>query len=398
MTKIFVAIIISILFIPKVHSLELLTLDSLKIDTSIVRSDLSYSIPEKIVVVPIFSKDDSIKMNSTSRFRGLYYYLIQKLGFSDIPFHYVVSDDGEIFQGNSGGDERKVVIEGIDSSVILVGYLGGALREGFDPRSFYSLSELLLNISNTNNIRPENTIISNITFVRDSISRSVVMRSTEIDEKWNESLAQIINSYSSKYSPTPKIYGVTAQIVGIPSEEVLPGSENNVSIRLKNVGKNGIYGGSNSELVLSKVGGGNSRFFLNNAWLSKTETSIMVLGQNLLPNQEDIYEFKIRAPLEIGEVTELFELKTLSGTKVESETIALTLKIKRGDKEIIQINETELGFLRVRNEPSTLGIEIGRASSGERFFILEDAGNGYLKIELDGGVTGWVAGWLTTRI
>ena len=72
--------------------------------------------------------------------------------------------------------------------------------------------------------------------------------------------------------------------------------------------------------------------------------------------------------------------------------------MKKGEKRIIEIGNTELGYLKVRSEPSTVGTEIGKVSTGERFFVLEDAGNGYVKIDTNDGKTGWVAGWLTKNI
>lgn len=385
-------------FSAPINSLELKTQENINLDTSIIRSDLSYNIPEQIVIAPIFINAETAKLDSTSKYRGLYYYLIQKLGFSDIPFHYVISEDGEIFEGNSGGDERKVQVDGLGNNIILIGYLGGTLKTAFDPRSLNSFSELLLDVSNKNSITTDKIKVSNIKFVRDISARSVLMKSADTNGSWQESLTGIINSFKDKYSPTTKTYSAQAEITEISKEEVEPGSEQTVSIKIKNVGKNGMYGGSTSGLLLSKQDGSTSKFFLNNEWVSKSQIEIMSSGQNLFPNQEDTFEFKLRAPLNYGETTELFELKTIKGATVESESISLTLKMKRGDKKIVEIKNTELGYLKVRAEPSTLGSEIGRVSTGERFFVLEDAGNGYYKIETADGQSGWIAGWFTTSI
>lgn len=374
---------------------EITSQEKIKIDTSIARSDLSYSVPTKIIIVPISIESD---LTQAQKYRGLYYYLVQKLGFSDIPFHYVISANGEVFQGNQGGDERKVQVQGIDETIILVGYLTGTIRDSFDPRSINNLSELLLDIANRNSISTENISVSKLTFVRDSETKSVFMRINEAEASWKGSLESINAGIKPRYSPTAKEYAASSEIVGITTEEVDPGSEVTVSVKIKNTGKNGFYGESNSSILLSKADGSASKFFINDQWVSRSEVTVLVEHQNLLPEQEDIFEFKIRAPLAIGEVSESFSLKTQGGININSNSIDLKLKMKRSDKKIVQIRNTELGYLKVRSEPSTVGGEIGKVSPGERFFVVEDAGNGYIKIDLGNGSTGWIAGWFTDTI
>lgn len=395
LTKIAIVSLLSISIFSPLSAFEIQTHENLNLDTSIARSDLSYSVPGEIVIVPI---EFDVNLPQSAKFRGLYYYLVQKLGFSDIPFHYVMSEDGQVFEGNAGGDERKVQVQGIEGTIILVGYLAGSLTDDFDPRSQNSFSELLLDIANRNTISPDKIKISNLKFVRDTENRSVLMQSEAASAEWNASLQKLVAKFSANYAPQPKVYSAQAQIVGIAQEEVDPGSEVTVSIKVKNVGKNGMYGASNSSIALSRQDGSASQFFINNQWLSRSEVGIMVEHQNLLPDQEDIYEFKIKAPIAFGEITELFSLKTVGGTAIQSESMSLTLKMKRGDKRIVQIKNTELGYLKVRSEPSTVGAEIGRVSPGEKFFVVEDAGNGYLKIDLGDGSTGWVAGWFTDTL
>ena len=397
-SKLIAVFLTSIFLSAPINAFVLKNHDEVSLDTSIVRTDLSFSNPEQILVVPLYFKADSNNLDSTEKFRGLYYYLIQKLGFSDIPFHYVVSEKGDIFKGNLGGDERKVQVEGIGTNTILIGYLGGSLKNEFDPRSLNSLQELLLNVSNTNSINPSKTKISKLKFVRDEITKSVIMKSEEIENSWKGALNEIINKYQNNYSPIEKKYKVSAEIINLEKKEVDPGSENIISIKIKNIGENGIYGGSNSSLILSKVDGSTSKFFLNNEWLSKSQVGVMVEGQNLLPGKEDIFEIKLKAPLVFGDVKEDFILTSLSSGKVESSPLNIPLTMKKGDKRIIEIGNTELGYLKVRSEPSTVGNEIGKVSTGERFFVLEDAGNGYVKIDTNDGKTGWVAGWLTKNI
>lgn len=82
----------------------------IRVDDSIAIDDAAYSIPTKIIVLPLFPPDTSYSLSDTDWFRGLYYYSIandRRAGFTDIPFHYVVSGSGEVFKGNSGGGGAK---------------------------------------------------------------------------------------------------------------------------------------------------------------------------------------------------------------------------------------------------------------------------------------------------
>jgi len=60
--------------------------------------------------------------------------------------------------------------------------------------------------------------------------------------------------------------------------------------------------------------------------------------------------------------------------------------------ETIEILSTSVGFLRVRNEPSTLGEEVGRVEPGDTFEVIEtDETTGWYKIEFEEGEEGWVS-------
>ena len=68
-------------------------------------------------------------------------------------------------------------------------------------------------------------------------------------------------------------------------------------------------------------------------------------------------------------------------------------------KEFIKILSTPTGFLRVREEPSTLGEEITQVKPGEKYpFIEEDENTGWFKIEYEEGEEGWVSNTYSEKI
>lgn len=70
------------------------------------------------------------------------------------------------------------------------------------------------------------------------------------------------------------------------------------------------------------------------------------------------------------------------------------------EDEYVEILSTPTGFLRVRNEPSTLGEEIGRVEPGESYIYLDtDARTGWFKIQFDEEEEGLPAqtGWISNQ-
>ncbi len=392
-------ILVSSFFQTSVKALTITSRDDLGIESGITKEDLAYSLPQETVIAPIFLGVDSSKISQKEWVESLYYYTIEKLGFTDLPFHYIVTSTGDVYQGNLGGDERKVKVDGIGANVILVAYLSSSKQNTFDPKADENIKNLLKTISNKNSIKAQSIIVSGIKFIKDVTNKTVSISSEEILGDWSTKLEDYKTYVASNYAPESKSYTVDVSNIVLSSTEAMPGEEVSGTVTIKNTGSNGLYGGTDNEIVASKDDGGPSQFFINNVWLSRSQFSLMTENQNILPTQEATLNFKIKAPLAKGELSETFVLKTLGGANITASTsMNLKLTLKPSDKRIIQIQNTELGYLKVRSEPSTLGPEIDQAASGQRYFVIEDAGNGYLKIDLGDGKSGWVAGWLVNDI
>ncbi len=391
---VFVSLIIlpGILFAPSTQAADIISQAQAKLDISITKEDQGFTTPDQIVVVPIFMGNTENSINNTKWYRGLYYYTIQKLGFPDIPFHYVVSSDGDVFAGNSGGDERKVSITGIGNNIMTVAYLSNSLTSTIDPRAETSLKTLLLTICNRNSIKPEKISVKGVKFVKNEEKKSVSMVNQQLFGNWENSVKSIADSIKDSYVPVPKDYSVEVQSVSITTDQVNPGDQVEASIKIKNTGTNGIYGGTNSEILISKATSGVSAFYINNEWLSQTQASIMSEDQVLLPGKEDTYKFQLKAPLYIGDKSEDFELKNPIGSRINSKSFVIKLNLKRPTKQIIEIKNNAAGSVRIfSNAYSTTSI--ATAASGQRYFLIDDIGNGWISIDLGDGRKGWLANW-----
>ena len=69
------------------------------------------------------------------------------------------------------------------------------------------------------------------------------------------------------------------------------------------------------------------------------------------------------------------------------------------EKPMVEILSTPVGFLRVRNQPSSVADEVGRIQPGERYVLLsEDEKTGWYKIEYEEGKEGWISNQYAKKI
>lgn len=80
--------------------------------------------------------------------------------------------------------------------------------------------------------------------------------------------------------------------------------------------------------------------------------------------------------------------------EAEAKEATPSAALTTGGKVVIQ--NTPTGFLRVREKPSTAGVEVGRVNPGEEYDLLDEQ-NGWYQIKLKDGKTGWVSGQYTKK-
>ena len=374
-------------------SAQVISHQQAKIDDAIVKNDNSFSVPDNIVLVPIFPPSSDFDARDGDWFRGLYYYMTaneRHPGFTDIPFHYIVTRDGRVFRGNSGGEERKISVTDLGSSMVVIGYLAGRNDNAFDPRAKDALGELIIDVCNRNSISPDKVSVAGIKYKLDDVNKTVALERQDLFGLWNTSRTQIVDAVKGLYAPVPKEYKLQVVEVKMPTEAVNPGEIALGTIKIKNVGEFGSYADSLSELIGTHRNGG-SKFYLQDIWPSTSQFNIMKEGDSLLPGEERSFDFKVYVPLFIGEVYEEYDVYTAGGQKIPDSGFAIKLNVNRPSGRIVEIKPTETGWLRVRSQPSGAATEIARVSTGERYFVTGDAGNGWIKIKLTNGTEGWVS-------
>lgn len=381
-----------------IQALTIRERNTLAIDTSLIKEDQNFNVATRILVTPIFLPDGNVQTTDDEMYEGIYYFTIDRLGFADLPYHYIVTENGTVYEGNSGKDERQITVSDLGNDMIIVGYVTSNSATKFTNKSKQPLAELLGAIASRNAITPDKIFIDGVSFLRNQTTRSVSLIKKNVFGNWQSSLEEIKQAVVPLYNPVNKSYAAEVVSVTAPSAEVEPGSEVTVSFTIRNLSNFGFYSTSSSDLIATKTTSGTSRFFLNRSWLSSTQFAVLGESDVLQPGQEATFEVAMRAPLYIGQVTEEFELRTAVGEKVTLTPFTVLLTMKKPTKPIIEVLTTETGTLNVRTEASSVAEVVTQVSEGQRFFVEEESETGWIRIDIGGGETGWIAGWYVRRI
>ncbi len=372
-------------------SSTIVSLADLKLDTEISLDDFSYSVPESIVLVPITPATKELNMPDREWYRGLYYFMIgnaNRPGFTDIPFHYVISSDGSIYAGNSGGEERKVSIRGLEENIIVIGYLAKSNDTNFASVAVPAIKTLVLEIANRHGVKPENISVSGIKYTRDDESQTIILEKQEVYGLWQTGLNGIKQYVTENYKPVAKTYNLEITAVELPSETLAYQAEGVGRITITNKGEYGVYAGTVSEIIGSKTSG-NSLFYNPSFWSSLAEFRIMAESDILVPGQSQSFEFRLKVPLYWGELSETFQLKTTGGVVLPNTGFTVKITASRPEGTIVEAKPTATGFTRVYIRPDSTTSEVTRISSGERCFVIEEYGLGWIKIRLTDGREGY---------
>lgn len=366
----------------------------LKLDLSLIQEADNFSQPKSILVTPIFtenSQEDST-INAEEWYKGLFYYFSSyRFNFFDLPAHYVIDPDGQIYQGVNGGVEREVTVKEYDGKPILIFYLASKEDTDFSVAAISTMEEFLLKLCNENTIKPEKISTSGMSLAIDPEEKLVNLESDKIYGSWEISIDKLKSRIGKEYAPIDKKYSIELLEYENPTNKVKIGDTVVLQMKIKNNSDYSLYEGGKSELLLTKKDGSDSKLFLNNNWVSKSQIALLPSGTVVRPGKEVLLEFKLKAPFEFGEYSEDFVIKNSSGQTFDETSITIKLDIDRGGLKVLEVLNTETGTLNVRQNPTTNSSSIGKASIGEKFIWSERSNNGWYKINFEDS-QGWVHG------
>jgi hypothetical protein len=361
-------------------------------DTSISHSqDYRFAAPSSIVIVLLQPPFDDFAVLDTDWYKGIHYYQVTRYKYPNISFHYMITEDGKLIQNESIVSDQVINYAGDDvgPNPIIVGHFVKKGSIKFNPITKSRAMKIITDLVNRNGLAQDAIFIKNAQF-RENESRQLSFTLQEAYKTWELELESIKKEVEINYEPIVKQYSAQVVSLILPQEKVDVGQKINAQIKLKNIGQFGIYGGGESQILLTKgeESEQQSIFYNLESWVSPTQVLVMPENETLLPGEEKVFDFDLHAPLDKGTVTESFDLENVRGDVLEKNLI-ISLTLKDIEREVIEILSTDTGYLNVRQSPSFDGSEVTRVSPKERYFVLGRDG-AWVKIQVDENIEGWV--------
>lgn len=374
-----------------VHGLEFKSRDGLNLDDGLIIEESNYGLPTKILLAPLFFPSENVSIDSREWIRGLHYYSVARLGYPDIPFHYIVLPNGDVYKANKNGDEAEIPILDSTENSIIVAYLARQGSRDFSEEAKATLTSLLVSLANTHLIENQSLELVNIRFNLNTQTHLASLETRSISGGWTQTFRQLQKEMEANYSPLRKKFNIEIVNVKVPQEEVKPGQTAIIELAIRNIGEYTIFADADSALIATKANGSLSRFFLNGIWASQSQVSILSEGDMIRPGQEKSLQVKFSVPLYFGVQTEEFYLSNMYGDKIENTDFSVSLTVGKLDKTVVEIVETETGYLNVRSSDSGNSEVITRVSPGERYILKRRGTFGYVELDLGEGKSGWVS-------
>ncbi len=348
---------------------------------------------ETIAVAKITAPNEVQFGDSDSWIRGLYYYSITKLGFGDIPFNYVVTWQGSIYEGKGGGtDVSPIVTSSVEErlgKIVLVAYFDNNQEVSNSGRD--AMRELVSELLSLYDLDRDAVVPVEVNLAEkeaDVQLSSLVVTDAE-DGYWSADVAQIRTT--ARIVGVDTVTEVTGSVEDVSSSITVESGQNFVvTAKIVNTGTMPWYNSGEHKVLVATSGPRNheSELYYSESWASFTR----VVGSEeewVLPGDTGTFQFEIRTPLIPGEYDESFELIMLPERWISGTEFDISFVVEAGDLQLVEIKDTETGYLNVRECASTGCAEVGKVVPGEVLILRGQDGN-WFKIEMEDGELGWV--------
>ncbi len=360
-------------------------------------ADLSvnnYSPASKILLVRISPPQGMQYSDSSEWYKGFYYYTITKLGFRDVPFSYVVTWQGDVFQGRGGGVDVKPLIaaesQGNFGNSVLIAYFDNG-REVTNSGE-QALIEVVSKVMGENGIGKA-AISANDVFIQsegEEVTESGLIISSTASGEWGDMVNEVKAGSSAEGSSARAHKGSVEEVEYV--EEVEGGNNFVVTARIKNEGDFPWYssGEKITYVATSDERGHESAFFVNDKWASFSR--VVTFEEDwIAPGETAEFSFEMAVPLIPGEYSEKFELVETHDNWIADTQFTVSFTVSAGDYNLVEVQDTETGSLNVRSCTSVNCDQVAEVVPGDVLINLGKDGAWY-KIRTSDGTEGWVYG------
>ena len=345
------------------------------------QSTTVYTPPERIYITQITTQSNSISRDPSLWVKTLYYYFITRLYLPDIPYAYLIDENGAIYDGKTGGIGANLKFEALDSA-ILIGYLSNS--SSLSSRAEASLKDLIETLSAEWGIESVKPVKLNILQGENKLSSiEIVDSSSEFSNSLNKTLSNLKLSSDEHHNYIAKI-----ESVDYPKESVI-GSR--IKIKVKFTNKNTFPWFTQSEpIYISTKSGEESKLAINKVWSSFSKP-LEITGKIIKPDESIEAEFEVEAKVLVGEISETFVLQKIGVGNFTDSEFEVKFNVIKGSNTLVQVYSPQYGFVNIRTCRWSSCEIIDSPKEGSVYILLAEE-EGWYKIQYAPGVEGWAMG------
>ena len=345
------------------------------------QSTTVYTPPEKIYITQISTQSNSISRDPSLWVKTLYYYFITRLYLPDIPYNYLIDENGAIYDGKTGGIGANLKFEALDS-VILIGYLSNS--SSLSSRAEASLKDLIETLSAEWGVESVKPVKLKILQGENKLSSiEIVDSSPEFSNSLNKVLPNLKLSSEENHDYLAKI-----ESVDYPKESVI-GSR--IKIKVKITNKNTFPWFTQSEpIYISTKSGEESKLAINKVWSSFSKP-LEITGKIIKPDESIEAEFEVEAKVLVGEISETFVLQKIGVGNFTDSEFEVKFNVIKGSNTLVQVYSPQYGFVNIRTCRWSSCEIIDSPKEGSVYILLAEE-EGWYKIQYAPGVEGWAMG------
>ena len=345
------------------------------------QSTTVYTVPERIYITQITTQSKEISRDPSLWVKTLYYYYITRLYLPDIPYTYLVDENGAIYEGKTGGVGANLKFEALDNAV-LIGYLSNS--NSLTPRAEASLKDLIETVSSEWGIDTVRAVKLNIIQEENKLSSIEVVDSSP---EFSNSLSRTLSNLKLSSEETHD-YAAKIESVDYPKESVI-GSR--IKVKVKFTNKNTFpWFTQNEPIYISTKSGQESKLAINKVWSSFSKP-LEITGKTIKPEESIEAEFEVEAKVLVGEVSETFVLQKIGVGDFTGSEFEVKFNVTRGDNVLVQVYSPQYGFVNIRTCRWASCEIIDSPKEGTVYILLAEE-EGWYKIQYAPGVEGWAMG------
>lgn len=345
------------------------------------QSTTVYTVPERIYITQITTQSKEISRDPSLWVKTLYYYYITRLYLPDIPYTYLVDENGAIYEGKTGGVGANLKFEALDNAV-LIGYLSNS--NSLTPRAEASLKDLIETVSSEWGIDTVRAVKLNIVQEENKLSSIEVVDSSP---EFSNSLSRTLSNLKLSSEETHD-YAAKIESVDYPKESVI-GSR--IKVKVKFTNKNTFpWFTQNEPIYISTKSGQESKLAINKVWSSFSKP-LEITGKTIKPEESIEAEFEVEAKVLVGEVSETFVLQKIGVGDFTGSEFEVKFNVTRGDNVLVQVYSPQYGFVNIRTCRWASCEIIDSPKEGTVYILLAEE-EGWYKIQYAPGVEGWAMG------